>query len=118
MCIRLSVSGWCIKIARIIFKSKEALQKISSFGAIEFFLRGIVFFDPARLCGKFPHNRAGSKNRFVIVEGKCLLLKEEGVLLCRWTAKVPTALSIEEVREFKSLCMHAHFYKCLLCFVF
>ena len=46
------------------------------------------------------------------------MLKVEGVLLCRtWTAKVSTDLSIEEVREFKSLCMHAQ--SCLtVCSVF
>ena len=41
------------------------------------------------------------------------MLKVEGVLLGWWTAKVPTALSIEEVRVFKSLCMHVQFLNCL-----
>ena len=31
---------------------------------------------------------------------------------------MPTALSIEEVREFNSLCMHAHFLNCLKCVLF
>ena len=55
------------------------------------------------------------------------MLKVEGVLPCRWTAKVPTALSIEEVRKLQ-ISMYACtlfklivvflFYFVLFCFVF
>ena len=45
------------------------------------------------------------------------MLKVEGVLPCRWTAKVPTALSIEEVRKLQ-ISMYACSVFVLFCFCF